>query len=130
MKPGDLIFVPIPCGRPGCEWPHTSLELPKTLRQAMFLGHDSDGFMRVLLNGTVLLHSEDSHMRVGCNAKVWEKKGIRHRDGDKPAIIFANGSKFWYRDGLLHRDGDKPAVVYLDGQKEWWTFGSFIREEH
>ena len=31
--------------------------------------------------------------------EVWYKNGKRHRDGDKPAIIFPDGSKKWYKNG-------------------------------
>ena len=36
-----------------------------------------------------------------------------HRDGDKPAIIYNDGSKKYYKEGLLHRDGDKPQLFTL-----------------
>ena len=33
----------------------------------------------------------------------------------------------YYRDGVLHRDNDKPAVVYSDGSREWWVHGKRLR---
>jgi hypothetical protein len=47
-------------------------------------------------------------------------KGQIHRDGDKPAIIHANGNQYWYKDGKLHRDEDKPAIIRADGSQEWY----------
>jgi hypothetical protein len=41
----------------------------------------------------------------------------KHRDGDKPAIIHADGSKEWYKDGKVHRDNDKPSVIVHNGNK-------------
>ena len=37
-----------------------------------------------------------------------------HRDGDKPAMIFTDGSKSWYKNGQRHREGDEPAVIYAN----------------
>jgi len=53
--------------------------------------------------------------------KRWyNKNGQRHRDGDKPAIVWADGDKFWYRNGKPHRDGGKPAVERAGGDKFWY----------
>ena len=30
---------------------------------------------------------------------------------------------YHYRDGKLHRDGDKPACIWADGTKEWYRDG-------
>ena len=43
--------------------------------------------------------------------------GDRHRDGDPPAVIHADGTRQWFRHGELHRDGDEPAVIYADGNR-------------
>ena len=57
-----------------------------------------------------------------------------HRDGDKPAIEYADGrkdwyqnGKFWCKNGKLHRDNDKPAVEYADGAKFWYQNGKLHR---
>ena len=34
-----------------------------------------------------------------------------HREGDKSAIIKADGAQFWYKNGKCHRAGDKPAII-------------------
>ena len=49
--------------------------------------------------------------------------GQLHRDGDKPAIIWADGGRRWYKNGELHRDGDKPAVISASGTKLWYKNG-------
>lgn len=78
--------------------------------------------------------------------------GIRHREGDKPAVEWTDGTKMWFKNGLRHREGDKPAVqhgksdlveywwhgklhrehdmpaVVGNGQQQWWYNGVFHRE--
>lgn len=49
-----------------------------------------------------------------------DQNSLLHRDNDKPAIIYKDGSKGWYQNGLLHRDGDKPAIEYVNGDKHWY----------
>jgi hypothetical protein len=39
----------------------------------------------------------------------WYKRGVLHRDGDQPALIFEDGLRLYYQNGVLHRDGDLPA---------------------
>ena len=51
--------------------------------------------------------------------KFWYKNGKLHRDGDLPAIEWANGEKCWYKNGYRHRDNDLPALELIDGTKEW-----------
>lgn len=46
---------------------------------------------------------------------LYRKDGSWHRDGDKPASIWADGSVEYWKDNKLHRDGDLPAVVRVDG---------------
>lgn len=46
-----------------------------------------------------------------------------HREGDLPAVEYANGRKEWYKHGKRHRDGGLPAVEWADGDKEWWVDG-------
>jgi len=53
--------------------------------------------------------------------EFWKnKEGQLHRDGDLPAVIYANGAKYWCKNGQLHRDGDLPAIIFANGRKEWW----------
>src|SRR4029078_5296143 len=54
--------------------------------------------------------------------------GYRHRDGDQPAFIYANGTKVWYQNGQRHRDGDQPAFIYADGSKQWYQKGQRHRD--
>ena len=49
--------------------------------------------------------------------------GKLHRENDKPAVEYSDGTKEWYRKGQLHRENDKPAVEWSDGMKEWWLNG-------
>jgi antitoxin component YwqK of YwqJK toxin-antitoxin module len=56
------------------------------------------------------------------------KKGQLHRDGDKPAVILANGTQYWFRNGEIHRDNDLPAVIRASGTKEWYQHGELHRD--
>jgi len=49
----------------------------------------------------------------------WYKDGIRHRDGDKPAIRNGHGYMVWYKNGEKCRDDpDKP--VCISGNQGYW----------
>ena len=61
--------------------------------------------------------------------KKYYKKGKCHRSGDKPAMIYPDGTKYYYRYGLIHRDKNKPAIIHSNGSKEYWEYGKFIRGE-
>ena len=58
----------------------------------------------------------------------YNEEGQLHRDGDKPAIIYSDGTKVYYVKGKLHRDGDEPAIIQHDGRKEWYQDGKLHRE--
>jgi hypothetical protein len=58
--------------------------------------------------------------------KYWYKGGKKHRERDKPAMIWSRRSKWWYWNGKLHREGDKPAMIYWDGTEEYWENGERI----
>jgi len=58
----------------------------------------------------------------------WRNAGGRlHREGDCPAVIWANGTRLWWRNGDLHRDGGQPAVIYFHGGEEFWEDGQRVR---
>jgi hypothetical protein len=62
--------------------------------------------------------------------QIWlDNDGIVHRDGDLPAIIWADETQEWYKHGKLHRDNDKPAIVYANGDQEWWKNGKKYEPE-
>ena len=59
---------------------------------------------------------------------VWRNKDGRiHRDYDRPAFIWADGTRFWYQNDQIHRDNDMPAIIRNDGQKFWYEHGDFIK---
>ena len=41
--------------------------------------------------------------------------------------IQANGNKLWCQDDRIHRDGDKPAIMYAKGYRVWCKHGQRIR---
>ena len=60
--------------------------------------------------------------------KRWfNKLGQCHRDGDKPACEYADGSKSWWKNGELHRENDLPACEWNNGDKEWCLNGACYR---
>ena len=54
-------------------------------------------------------------------------RGVLHRDDDKPAVIWSNGTRMWYQCGKLHRNGYKPAIIFSDGTKIWYRYGKLNR---
>ena len=61
--------------------------------------------------------------------EVHYKNSKRHRDGDKPAVIwyYEYGSisgEGYYKNGKIHREGDKPAAIGYS------TDGSSISSEY
>ena len=57
----------------------------------------------------------------------WRLNGQLHREGDKPAVIYASGTKYWLWHGKCHREGDKPSMIYADGTKLWYIHGKYIK---
>ena len=40
------------------------------------------------------------------------------------------GDKFYWNRNGYHRTGDKPAVIWADGTKEWWVNGKFVQRKY
>jgi hypothetical protein len=59
--------------------------------------------------------------------KGWYQHGNNHRDNDKPAIISSNGTKFWCQHNKWHRDNNFPAKIWDDGGMEYWVNGDEIK---
>ena len=73
-------------------------------------------------------YDDGSHSAQRRTHKYWQNQNNRvHRDGDKPAIIWADDTLYWYQNGLQHRDGDKPAFIGRDGKLAWWQNGQLHR---
>ena len=53
----------------------------------------------------------------------YDDNGQLNRDGDLPAVMYANGDQEWYLHHLRHRDGGRPAIVYTDGYLAWYVNG-------
>jgi hypothetical protein len=58
----------------------------------------------------------------------WYRDGKLHRDGDLPALIWADGSQYWFKHGKLHRDGDLPAQIHSNGTQLWYQHGKLHRD--
>jgi hypothetical protein len=66
---------------------------------------------------------------VGNDGTRWyNEEGQLHREGDLPAIEYADGDKWWYINGQLNREGGKPAVEWADGGKAWYINGEEVEE--
>ena len=53
--------------------------------------------------------------------------GLRHREGDLPAVEYFNGNKQWWVNGKRHRANDLPAIEYNE-VRIWWVNGLRHRE--
>lgn len=62
-------------------------------------------------------------------SKGWFALGskVLHREGDKPALIHANGDQVFMKHGKMHRDRG-PAFIGADGTMEWYTDGEKRQE--
>lgn len=58
----------------------------------------------------------------------YNSDGELHRDGDKPAEIWCDGSQLWSQSGVFHRENDLPAIIWFDGQREWYQNGKRHRD--
>lgn len=47
---------------------------------------------------------------------------VKHSVNDEPSVI-ENGVLFWYYEGKIHRDKDKPAILFPDGSAFYYTRG-------
>lgn len=57
----------------------------------------------------------------------WWKNGLKHRDGDLPAVVWSDGDEEWWVNGKRHRENDLPAVCW-NTVKEWWKNGRCHRD--
>lgn len=57
---------------------------------------------------------------------VWYKNNVIHRDFDRPAVIYKDGSKEWGINGQLHHING-PVVIESDGEMEWRVGGNLHR---
>lgn len=54
----------------------------------------------------------------------------RQSINDRPAVVSTTfGSMYWYEKGRCHRDGDRPAVMLANGTREWWRNGVCTKKE-
>lgn len=77
-----------------------------------------------------VLHSFNDQPAVSDpTCKEWYRNGKLHRDNDKPAMIFWNGSEEWFKNGIRYREDDKPLLVRKDGTKFWLDkYNNYHRE--
>ena len=53
----------------------------------------------------------------------WAAKNIPLPTAFAVALETAGCGRSWWREGQRHRDGDEPAVVWANGSREWWREG-------
>lgn len=96
--------------------PSEGVELRRVAGNVVFKSVDKNG--NTYKNGA--LHSYDDQPALSfsiINYYEWDRDGILHRDGDKPAWVH-NMCQKWYLNGKLHREGDQPAII--DGDNIAW----------
>ena len=87
-----------------------------------------DGAYRSWHNAAGELHRDfDLPAEIDGDLCAWYRDGNLHRDADRPAIVWFNGSFEWWVAGELHRDGGHPAVVQADGTEQYWVRGELVR---
>ena len=59
---------------------------------------------------------------------MWYQYDKIHRDHDRPAQIYSNGSQTWYQHDLIHRNHDRPASIHSDGSQIWFQYGKKHRD--
>ena len=107
--------------------------------ESIAIWRDSDSkIVRILVTGRMFhfvyhiqLFMEDS-ITTEMNkhgTRTWYKNRLKHRDEDKPAVVYECGSREWWVDGRRHRADAKPAIVFVNGTKEWWVDGRQHRDD-
>jgi len=111
-----------PTGYRECEWTRDDKGESLTVRTAPDDNHKPSWFEAIILSKFPTRKALLKAITIGkSNGDTLHfKNGKRHREGNKPAVVYANGTKEWWKNGKLHRDGNKPAVVWTNGRKEWW----------
>lgn len=87
----------------------------------VLLQSELDWFAARGISVVLLVERQSFHTSV-----VWTLNGKLHRDGDLPAIEYANGRREWYFQGMQHRENDLPAIEHANGSREWWVHGKNI----
>ena len=78
----------------------------------------------IVVGKKLLLHSFDDKSAVKTKkCKKWYYNGLLHRNNDRPAIVWKDGTQEWYWRGKLHRGLNKPAIIESDGTQTWCQFG-------
>ena len=57
---------------------------------------------------------------------IWCKNGNQHRDGDKPAKIYARGGLEWWKNGERHRLLGPAYIAENNNNFQWWYKGERI----
>ena len=73
-------------------------------------------------------YRDGSHTKDIGSALFWYKNNFFHRDGDKPAVIYADGTLEWFINGIRHRVTG-PAAVNPNKKHEYWIDGVEITKE-
>jgi hypothetical protein len=100
--------------------------LPRDVREIIFR-YAYKWEHRDLMKKNGVLYDIRGFRRFDDRIEIHNSEGKLHRDGDKPAVIFSDGSRWWYKEGKLHRD--KPACIDRNGSKYWYKDGKLIKKE-
>jgi hypothetical protein len=59
----------------------------------------------------------------GRGTEFWHNNNNQfHREDDKPAVVFTNGTQYWYKNDKRHRENG-PAIIYYNGDEHWYLNG-------
>ena len=76
------------------------------------------------------IHRVGGPAQITDQGRFYMQNGIHHREDDKPAIEWSNGSLMWFIKDKKHRLGG-PAVIGPDGEESYWLNNQqYSKEEY
>lgn len=66
---------------------------------------------------------EDDDSTIKMQARIWKLNYCNNSFADIPSTQWADGIDVWKRRGLLHREHDRPAIIRSDGVMEYYLNG-------
>ncbi len=93
--------------------------------------HDGDEIIR-FVNGQIHSVDDEPAMVTDNNAR-WFEHNLPHRENDKPAIVYRDGTVGWYQKGHGKRSDDLPTKISVEmnirvnSNKDWWRSHKIAR---
>jgi hypothetical protein len=104
----------------------------KTLYNLVSLNHEFHENLQVVLEQSYCSKLIDKKDIPPTIYDAWyDINGKLHSSGDKPSLVnIKDKSESWWKHGLRHRDGNKPALITSDGSKVWYINNLFVSEDY